>query len=155
MNFQFKTLSDQKVTDIVSYISKVIKDDPNVRIYIGTDSQNQAGQTTMVTVIAFRYSFNRGSHVIYKKENIKPKMNQMIPRLLLEAEKTLEVASWLQENYTSLKLTAVEFDVNKDKSAASNAIVSAVTGWGIGLGFNVLTKPDEMVATKAANELCR
>lgn len=155
MNLQFKAFDDTKIVDIISYITNITKNDPNVRIYIGTDSQNISDHTTMATVIAFRYSFGRGSHVIYKKEVIRPKMNQMIPRLLLEAEKTLEVASWLQENYTSLKLTAVEFDVNKDKSAASNAIVSAVTGWGIGLGFNVLTKPDEMVATKAANELCR
>ena len=151
---KFKNIKGDYITNIIDYANDIVRKDPNIRIYIGTDSQNYSTGTSFATVIAFRYSFGKGVHVLYKKDINKPKIKQLSTRLLLEAEKTIEVAEWFSQN-SILKIEAVEFDVNKDTKAGSHFMESTVSGWGAGLGYKSLTKPDELVACKAANELCR
>ena len=149
---RYKTLQG-KVVNIADYAVKMVKEDPNVRIYIGTDSQNFARKTTMVTVIAFRYSNNRGVHVIFNRENVRPKIRKIADRLRDEVERTIMAANWLEKN-TILKFERVEFDLNSDPQYKSNGVLSYANGWAKGMGYDVTFKPDEMVAVKAANDLC-
>ena len=69
----FRKVSGEKV-DVVKHTLEIIKNNPNVEIHIGTDSQSEGNKTTYVTVIAYRFG-TRGVHYIFWREKIK-KVNQ-------------------------------------------------------------------------------
>jgi len=50
----FKKIDGTKV-DVVKHTLEVIRENPDVKIHIGTDSQNVSHQTVYATVIAYRY----------------------------------------------------------------------------------------------------
>jgi len=73
-------------------------------------------------------------------------------RLMGEIERTMTFATWFVEN-SPVKLFAIDFDLNQDKKYYSNKLINLATGWGGSLGVTVYTKPDEVVASKAADHL--
>jgi predicted RNase H-related nuclease YkuK (DUF458 family) len=156
----FKTIQGKPITDILGYTLDIIKKDPKVKIYIGTDSQKHSRKVTYVTCIAYRNSFGRGVHVIYRIVNHKrPKgigrsKVHILERLTKEVEMTMELADFFRQE-SNVKISFVEFDLNEDEKYPSSALVNMATGWARGMGLTPIIKPSEMCAVKAANELCR
>ena len=78
-------------------------------------------------------------------------------KLRHEVELTVECYYWLKTKLPNIKICAVEADINEDKRFKSNEYFSEGRGWLEGLvsgeGVLVLTKPQEQVAVKAANQL--
>ncbi len=66
----FKKMSDNTKVDLKSYCVSMIKANPEIKIYIGTDSQNFNAKTVFVTTVVFRFE-NHGAHVIYYKEKTR------------------------------------------------------------------------------------
>lgn len=151
MNKQFKTL-ERKPVDLISYCLSYVKEHPDVKIYVGTDSQNIGRNTRYATVVAFRHP-HKGAHIIFREERI-PRMDDMFMRLWKECEFTLDVAQWI-ENNTPLHVEVLELDYNHDKAWNSSKLVAATHGWCKSLGFKVHSKPDELIAVRAADHLCR
>lgn len=147
----YRTVDGQKV-DPVKYAIQYIAKKPDAKIYIGSDSQTYGGKTHYATVIAFRWGF-RGVHYIYRKESF-PKIRDLFTRLWKEAELSIEIAQYLEE-HSALKVEAIDMDYNESKLHDSNKLIAATSGWAKGLGFNVRCKPDEQIATKAADYRCR
>ena len=141
----------EKVTNIIEYSKEFLRTNPDGKIYIGTDSQNTRRKSVYATVIAFRYD-RKGVHYIYDKR-ILPKIRDRFTRLWREAEYSVEAAIYLRDNH--LPVHRIELDYNKDKTAGSNMVVNAGTGYVKGMDFDVATKPDELVATKAADHIIR
>ena len=147
---KFKTI-DGKVVDVVEHTLDILKKYPNVKIHIGTDSQNVGIETSYVTVIAYRFGI-RGVHYIYTKEKI-PMVKDMFIRLFDECTRTLQVIEWFT-NKINVNVE-IDMDYNQDEFAASYKLISATKGWASSLGYKVNIKPDIQIATKAADYHCR
>ena len=147
----FKTIDGNKV-DVVKHTLDIIKKDPYVEIHIGTDSQNKGEYTHYATVIAYRYG-TRGVHYIYHKEKIT-RIRDRFTKLFKEAEFTIEVAEWLSSKVPSIKVE-LDFDYNDDQKFFSQKLVSSVKGWAESLGYKTNIKPNNQIATKAADYQCR
>jgi predicted RNase H-related nuclease YkuK (DUF458 family) len=150
MNRVFKKLNGQAV-DIVEHTLSVLKECPYVEIHIGTDSQNHADATAYSVVIAYRYG-NRGVHYVVHKQRVK-KIRDRWTRLWQEAVMSIETAELLT---AKVKVQVqIDLDYNVDERYYSNNLVQAASGWAQSLGYKVNIKPDNQVATRAADQHCR
>lgn len=151
MDKYFRTEEGQLV-NVIEHALQQIEAYPNLKIYIATDSQNYGAKSVYVTAVVFRYGL-RGAHYLYKKDRI-PRINDIFSRLFKEAELTIEAAE-LITNEVPISIEALEFDFNNKKVTKSTNLVSSVKGWAQSLGYEARVKPDEMIAAKAADHLCR
>lgn len=147
----FKT-EDNKIVDILEHCVEQLNEFPNLKILVSTDSQNFGANTVYATAVVFRHGI-RGAHYIYLKQRI-PRIRDTFTRLYKEGELTIECAEYIQNNLP-IKVHAVEFDYNNKKKTASTSLVPVLKGWAESLGYKALTKPDELIASKAADHLCR
>lgn len=142
---------DGTIVNVVEHTLNQLQKDPYLEIHIGTDSQNTGRKTVYSTVIAYRYN-SKGVHYIRSTSSI-PKIRDMFQRLWKEAEMTIEVAQWLG---TQLNVKVqVDFDFNADECFKSSSLVNSTVGWATSLGYKVNIKPDNQIATRAADHSCR
>lgn len=141
-----------ELVNAIDYTLEVIQRNPNVRIYIGTDSQSSKKFTRFVTCICYRYENGKGAHYIFHKEKQK-KVKDIFMRLYNEGTMTMEVFSEFEE--VPIKIEALEFDYNSIKQTISTKLIGDFRGWCEALNQKALFKGDEMVACKAADHICR
>ena len=146
----FKNIKGERV-DTVNHTLEIIKSYPYAEIHIGTDSQNINKETLYTTVIAYRLG-SRGVHYIFSKQK-KEIIRDMWTRLWKEAEYSVDVAEWLTKKIT-LKVE-IDMDYNEDKSYKSHKLISAAKGWANSLGYKVNVKPNNQIATRAADYHCK
>ena len=146
----FKNIKGERV-DTVNHTLEIIKSYPYAEIHIGTDSQNINKETLYTTVIAYRLG-SRGVHYIFSKQK-KELIRDMWTRLWKEAEYSVDVAEWLTKKIT-LKVE-IDMDYNEDKSYKSYKLISAAKGWANSLGYKVNVKPNNQIATRAADYHCK
>lgn len=148
----FKKLDSNEIVDLLDYCVEKIAENKNVKIYIGTDSQNKKEHTVYTTAVVFRNE-QRGAHFIYKKIRV-PKIKDLFSRLYKECELSLEVVEWVKSN-SALSIEAVELDYNNAKITKSTNLVAATRGWVESLGYTAKVKPEVLIAIKAADWICR
>lgn len=148
----FKTLELGEKVELVDYVIQKLVENKHIKIYIGTDSQNYGGFTHYATCVVLRYN-QRGGHVLYNKVKV-PRIRDHWTRLWKECELSVEAANWLSDN-SSIKVEFLELDYNTVKITESHKLVSATRGWVESLGYKCRLKPDEMIACKAADFICR
>jgi predicted RNase H-related nuclease YkuK (DUF458 family) len=146
----FKKINGDKI-NVIEHTLLQLKEYPHVAIHIGTDSQNMRASTIYSTVIAYRFG-NRGVHYIVNKQKV-PKIKDMWTRLWKEAEFSIETAEWLTQQI-NVKIE-IDMDYNGDVDFQSNKLISAAKGWANSLGYKVNVKPDNQIATRAADYCCR
>ena len=146
----FKNIKGDRL-DPVQHTIEVLKNYPYAEIHIGTDSQNINKQTHYTTLIADRLG-TRGVHYIFNKSNRKL-ITDMWTRLWKEAELSIDVAEWLTQKIT-LKVE-IDMDYNSDESFKSHKLISAAQGWANSLGYKVNIKPNNQIATRAADYHCK
>lgn len=154
MEKYFKTEEGLKI-NIVEHTLQELEKWPNLKIYIGTDSQDYGKVTRYVTAIVYRYG-HRGAHYIYFKEDVS-KVRDIFTRLYDEAVRTIETAQLL-DSEIPISFAALEFDYNQIPKWASNKLISSIGGWVKGLNYKAVFKNDNdniMIATKAADHICR
>lgn len=152
MEKYFRTKQGNKV-DIVEHTLEQLKLWPHLKMYVGTDSQDDGPETTYATAIVYRYG-QRGAHVIFLIENVT-KIKNIFTRLYNEGTRTIEVARMIQEEIPAIKFEALEFDYADIEKTESTPVVAALRGWVQGLGFNYSFKSGEQLATKAADHIAR
>lgn len=152
MNKYFNILESKEKVDLLDYIVEKLREEPNIKIYVGTDSQNYGGYSHYATAVVLRYN-QRGGHVLYQKIKV-PRIRDHWTRLWNECQYSLDVALWLKEN-SPIQVEVIELDFNSVKLTESHKLVSATKGYVQSMGFNVRLKPDEMIACKAADHICR
>ncbi len=148
----FKKPETNETVDLLEYCVEKIKEEPNTKIFIGTDSQNRKHFTVYTTVVVFRYNL-RGAHFIYQTTRV-PRIRDRFSRLWKECELSVEVAEWLREN-SAIRVDKIELDYNDLKRTESSALVKPTRGWCEGLGYNTAVKPEQLIAIKAADFMCR
>lgn len=145
----FRKLSGEPIS-ILPYTLKQIQNNPDTKVYIGGDSKMRDNTIVYYVVVAYRYG-SRGVHYVYNKE-VGPVNLTKWERLTEEVTKIIDFATWFTEN-SSVRLYALDFDLNQDNRYYSNRLLNMATGWGGSLGVPVYTKPDEVVASRAADHL--
>tara|TARA_B100000614_G_C14510865_1_gene478515 strand:- start:554 stop:1003 length:450 start_codon:yes stop_codon:yes gene_type:complete len=140
-----------KIIDPLNHTLKVLKNSPYSQIHIGSDSQNVGKKTIYVTAIAYRFG-SRGVHYIISKKS-EVIIDDIWKRLWKEAEMSIEVADWLS-NQINVKIE-IDMDYNSDEKFISNKLISAAKGWANSLGYKVNVKPNNQIATKAADHHCK
>ena len=146
----FKNIKGERI-DPVEHTLKILRDYPTVKIHIGSDSQNIGKKTKYATVIAYRYG-NRGVHYILSKKT-ELLIKDMWTRLWKEAEMSIDIAQWLTHQ-VSVRVE-IDMDYNSDENFKSSKLISATKGWANSLGFKVNVKPNNQIATKAADYHCK
>ena len=146
----FKNIKGERV-DTVKHTLEIMKSYPYAEIHIGTDSQNINKETYYTTVIAYRLG-SRGVHYIFSKQK-REIIRDMWTRLWKEAEYSVDVAEWLTKKI-ALKVE-IDMDYNEDKSYKSHKLISAAKGWANSLGYKVNVKPNNQIATRAADYHCK
>ena len=146
----FKNIKGERI-DPVEHTLKILRDYPTVKIHIGSDSQNIGKKTKYATVIAYRYG-SRGVHYILSKKT-ELLIKDMWTRLWKEAEMSIDIAQWLTHQ-VSVKVE-IDMDYNSDENFKSSKLISASKGWANSLGYKVNVKPNNQVATKAADYHCK
>jgi len=156
MNLQFKSLGDHHVVnDLFGYIKNMINSKPEIKLYVGTDSQNSRRATTYVTVIVLHINENdsgKGAHVLYSKD-VLPKMRDRFSRLWGEVERSVEVSSMLRDGGLTIK--NIDLDFNEDPRYNSNTVLRSAVGYVEASGFKARWKPHNAVACRAADSLCK
>ena len=102
-------------------------------------------------MIAYRLG-SRGVHYIFSKQK-REIIRDMWTRLWKEAEYSVDVAEWLTKKI-ALKVE-IDMDYNEDKSYKSHKLISAAKGWANSLGYKVNVKPNNQIATRAADYHCK
>jgi predicted RNase H-related nuclease YkuK (DUF458 family) len=129
----------------------ILSKNPDCSVHIGTDSQNNKKNTIFCTVVAYKFG-NRGVHYVFVLKR-EPRIRDIWTRLYKEAEYSIMVAQWLDQ-HVNIKIN-IDMDYNEDITKKSNNVIAATRGWASSLGYNVSTKPEELIATKAADYHCR
>ncbi|MEL0262822.1 MAG: hypothetical protein EBT72_03750 [Flavobacteriia bacterium] len=146
----FKDISGKRI-DTLAHTLNILKKNPSVEIHVGSDSQSVGKQTIYCTVIAYRFG-NRGVHYVLSKTAV-PLINDMWTRLWKEAELSIEVAEWISK-LVPLKIE-IDMDYNEDENFQSYKLISAAKGWANSLGYKVNVKPNNQIATRAADHHCK
>lgn len=147
----FRT-EDENTVEVLDYTMELLKTNPNVKIRVGTDSQDKGTDTNIVTCICYRWEGAKGVHYIYFKDKVK-RFRDMYTRLYDEGMRTLKIAQMFKD--TSIELDALEFDFNNIHKTPSTKLISVFKGWSEGEGFNPIFKGLEMYACKAADHKVR
>lgn len=151
MGRYFRT-KEGKLVDIVDHTLEQVKKYPNLTIRIGTDSQNFGDATVYVTAITYRYG-SKGAHYIYLKQRVNRESVDYL-RLYAEGVRTIETYGVLTAEIP-ISVEGLEFDYADVKQTISTKLVSTFKGWTAGFGTRAIFKSEEMIATKAADHLCR
>ena len=152
MNLQFKSLSNHSVIlDVKEYIQKIIEENEDVKIYVGTDSQNSRRNSVYATVIVMHYG-NHGAHALYSKELI-PKIRDRYTRLWGEVERSIEVANMVRD--LGFNIQNIDLDFNEDPKYNSNTVLRAAIGYVEASGYEARWKPFNAFSVRCADVLCR
>lgn len=164
----------KKISNLEKYIKDYIKYYPNVKIYIGTDSQRKnKNKIRFITTICFRHPRN-GVHVIHHRR-VEKMTKDLFKKLWMELEYTLETLKLI--NYSSYLLATkpleqikkddlnkdwvknsiitIDIDVNSLKKWESNIAHDASKGYISSLGYKVRTKPEGWAASRASDHLSK
>lgn len=146
----FRKMSNHSKVELKPYSIQLLKENPGVKIYVGSDSQNYATKTLYATTVVFRYPHN-GAHVIYHKE-ATPLYTDMWSRLWGELQRSIDVAGYLKFE-CGVPIEQIDLDLNSDPDFRSNRVFQAAVGYAQSMGYTAKTKPDLLMATWAANVL--
>jgi predicted RNase H-related nuclease YkuK (DUF458 family) len=150
MTRTFKKMGDLSKVDLGPYSKEMILKYPEVKIFVGSDSQNYATKTLYATTVVFRF-VNAGAHVIFHREST-PLVVDMWTRLWGELQRSIDVAGYLKFE-CDVPIEQIDLDLNSDPDFRSNRVFQAAVGYAQSLGYKAKTKPDLLLATWAANVL--
>jgi predicted RNase H-related nuclease YkuK (DUF458 family) len=149
-NRKFKSLGTYKEVDLIPYLKEKLAERDDIKLYIGTDSQNVKRKTVYAVVIVLHYG-NNGGHVIYSRIEV-PRIRDMFTKLWREVEDSIALAKYLVENGI-MEPTYIDIDFNPDPKYDSNTILRAALGYVEASGFKPRSKPDAMAASHVADHI--
>ena len=152
VNGHFRLMGSGESIHLDHYIPEFLKENPDVELIIGCDSQSIANHTIFVTTVVLRYD-QRGAHVIYHKEKL-PRNNDLWSRLWSEMERSAGIAVHVRDKI-GIQPAQIDLDLNDDPKYASFKVRAAAMGYLESLGFKPRTKPHLLPAKGAANFLCK
>ncbi len=154
--FNWRGLNGDRIEDdIHESVKKVIIRESalghKLKICIGTDSLDRAGQVEFATVIVFLRE-KKGGFMFISNDKIAQKMS-IKERMILEVAKSVEVAYSLCDLLDKYKIELeVHADINTDPSFKSNVALREAMGYILSMGFVFKAKPDAFASTSCADK---
>jgi predicted RNase H-related nuclease YkuK (DUF458 family) len=148
----FQSLTNHQVIDLIPYLKTKLEESDDIKIYIGTDSQNIGSRTVYAMVIVLHYG-NRGGHVVYSKKSIS-RIRDRFTRLWMEVEDSVALALHLEANGIK-KVDFIDLDFNPDPKYKSNAVLRSALGYVESLGYATRCKPESISASYIADRICK
>jgi len=149
---RFRKHDETQIDNLLDYVNSMVALYPDVKIYIGCDSQNKGSITLYVTTVIFRFNTN-GAHGIFYKERV-PRITDRWTKLWGELQRSIDIAGYLKFE-GGIEIERIDMDYNKSPKHWSNAVLKAAIGYVEGLGYKSAYKPDILYATSYANDLCK
>lgn len=149
---EWRSLSDRRVVEPVSYLADWISKNPDCKIYIGCDSSNLRDKTTFATVIVL-HKERMGGHVIYSRES-EPRIRSRHERLWKEVELSVSAAHLL-DSWGFGKPDSIDIDLNPDPRYQSNMLLSSAVGMVESMGIKARWKSKSPWAISIADSICR
>lgn len=147
----FRKLGDGQPVDLIPYLKEKLSERDDIKVYIGTDSQNTDKYTHYAMVVVLHYG-NNGGHVLYAKEQLD-KIRDRFTRLWNEVEMSINLAVYLKEN--GINPSYVDLDLNPDPRCGSNNVLRSALGYVESMGFTPRCKPDAISASYVADRICK
>ena len=97
------------IVDLIPHIQSLKSINPELKIYIGSDSQNHRRTTTYATVLVLHN--NHGGHVLFFKETLGI-VRDKFTRLWNEVERSINLANILKEHL--IDIDYIDMDYNSD-----------------------------------------
>ena len=181
--YKFRKFGGSLIADVGAYLRDYLIKNPNISIYVGTDSDNKRSKTVYASVIAL-YDLDRrdGVHYIFCRDKT-PKENVIFNRMLNEVQRSIDLADYLEielegfvkrissedvskmrdENnnlYQShqTKLCVIDVDINPldgNGHNKSHKAFDAARSWIVGSGYRCRFKPYSWSANCAADLMCK
>lgn len=147
----FKTMEGSDVI-LVDYIRNFLKNNNDVDILIGCDSQNCRDKTVYAVVVAL-HRRGKGADVIYRKWRT-PKERVAPIRLLNEVWASVETAEFIKN--AGLPMAKwIDLDLNPDPKFKSNEVLRQAVGLVEGMGYHARYKTMGPVCTYTADHLVK
>ncbi len=147
----FRTMDAHEPVNLLMHVQKLIRKNPEIKVYVGTDSQNFHKNTVYVSTVVLRYQ-NNGAHVLYQKEKMA-KITDRWTRLWDEPNRSIDLAGYLRYE-GGIDVSQIDLDFNSDPKFFSHKLLPAAVGYVQSMGYCAKSKPDLLMATWAANVLC-
>jgi predicted RNase H-related nuclease YkuK (DUF458 family) len=151
MELKFKSLTNRKDINLISYVSEYLITNSNVDIYVGCDSQVH-GFYTDYGIVVVLHKGKSGGHVLYATTQHKS-TNETFSRLWKEVEYSLSVADFLKES--NIKIKYIDLDLNPDPRWGSNNVLRAAMGYVDSMGYSPRCKPHAIAASCVADKICK
>jgi uncharacterized protein len=156
-NWRHPIQGDVTFSDMCNFIRNKIHMDHDMhtfRILIGTDSQTHGsiGSTRYVTALIL-HTVGKGANFFIKKQD-EPISQSLKQKIWRESLLTLQYASDLEQELADLlHLSNVEFQVHVDcgVNGPTRELIQDVTGLFLAAGYDVVTKPNSVAASSAAD----
>ena len=121
------------------------------KVYVGTDSMVRGNNCIFVTVVAFHDSESKIAKYFYKKfkiingeyKNLKNKINEEVNLSVQAAQKINEFSP-----STPIEL---HVDTGRNKENKTRMMMSTVSGWVTGMGYDLKIKPDSWASSSIAD----
>ena len=121
------------------------------RVYVGTDSMMRGSQCIFVTVVAFHNNERNIAKYYYKKfkttnteyMNLKNKINEEVNLSVQAAQKITQFSP-----ETPIEL---HVDIGKNKENKTRMMMSSVSGWVTGMGYDLKIKPYSWASSSIAD----
>lgn len=165
---KFYKVKGELIEDILQYSIDYLKENPETKIYVGTDSQNFRHSTRFATCICYHKQDSneqgKGAHVIFCPIKSR-KIRDIKERLMKEVEYTMEVVyvlrNMLNQHIETIELSNavpiefIDLDINPNENHKSNLVYNEAVGWAKGMGLQVRTKPNAYSASYAADKIAK
>ena len=120
-------------------------------VYVGTDSMRRGDNCIFVTVIAFHNNSAKIARYFYKKfrsenceyRNLKNKITEEVNLSVQAAQKVNEFSP-----DTPIEL---HVDIGKNKENKTRIMMSMVSGWVRGMGYDLKIKPESWASSSIAD----
>jgi predicted RNase H-related nuclease YkuK (DUF458 family) len=121
------------------------------KVYVGTDSMVRGNNCIFVTVVAFHDNESKIAKYYYKKfkvvnseyKNLKNKINEEVNLSVQAAQKINEFSP-----NTPIEL---HVDIGRTKENKTRVMMSSVSGWVTGMGYDLKIKPDSWASSSIAD----
>jgi predicted RNase H-related nuclease YkuK (DUF458 family) len=137
---------------LIQYIQNYVRENQEIEILIGCDSQNRKKETIYAVVIGL-YKPGKGAHVLYSKFSTT-REREDVNRLLNEVWFSTEVAEEIRKE-AGLKATWIDIDLNPDPKYRSNQALSSAVGIVTGMGYRVRHKGNSPMMCYCADSLVK
>ena len=148
---KWKTVEGAPVEDIRATLREAFR---GVRtVYIGSDSQQDALKTQLVTVVVV-HDPGHGGRAFYTKETV-PRIQSLRQRLLKEVWMSVAVALEVDPMLSDESELQVHVDANPNTKFRSSAYVKELTSMVVSQGFEAVLKPEAWAASHTADHVVK